>query len=175
MRRTTLLAVFLLCIAGVALAVDYPPIPRKLPPPGVPIPAEEQQKLEAELAKVSARIRALAAKPELADVLADVQVYEKAVHYALVNGEFYGAKAAAPKPGAKPAAAAAPASAKPTPPRGIATAHDLLKSANARLDALEKGQHPWTAAKGQIVRGYISEIDGSPQPYGLEIPDDVDA
>jgi dienelactone hydrolase len=173
MRRTTLLPVLLLCLAGTTLGADYAPIPRKLPPPGVPIPADEQQKLEAVLAKVSARIKTLAAWPEVADLLADVQVYEKAVHYALVHGEFYGAKAAAPKPGAKPAAAPA----KPAtnaPPRGIAMAHDLLKSASARLDALEKGQHPWTTARGQIVRGYISDVDGSPQPYGLEIPDDVD-
>jgi hypothetical protein len=162
MHRTLALVVLAMC--GLAVAADIPPIPRKLPPPGVPIPKEEQQKLEAELTKVQARIKALESKADLADVLADVKIYEKAVRYALQNDEFYAAK---PKAGAKPPA-------KEAPPRGLSFAHDHLKAANFRLDSLEKGEHPWTTAKGQVVRGYISEIDGSAQPYGLEIPPEVD-
>jgi acetyl esterase/lipase len=162
MHRTFALLVVAMC--SLAIAADSAPIARKLPPAGVPIPREEQQKLEAELAKVQARIKAMQSKPELADLLADVQIYEKAVRYALINGEFYAAK---PKAGAKPPA-------KEAPPRGIAYAHDNLKAAAYRLDLLERGEHPWTTAKGQIVRGYISEIDGSAQPYGLEIPPEVD-
>lgn len=162
MHRT--LALLVLVMSGLALAADFAPIQRKLPPPGVPIPKDEQQKLESELAKVQSRIKALESKSDLADLLADVKIYEKAVRYALQNDEFYNAK---PKAGAKQPA-------KDAPPRGISYAHDHLKAAAFRLNQLEKGEHPWTTAKGQIVRGYISEIDGSPQPYGLEIPAEVD-
>ena len=29
---------------------------------------------------------------------------------------------------------------------------------------------PWTTATGLVVRGYLSKIDGSVQPYGLVVP-----
>ena len=138
------------------------------------------QAIETELAKVQARITAVEAKPvdekiRQADLLADVKIYEKAVRYALLHGEFYGAKKPVPKPAAPKAAAPKPAApAKPQPPRGVGIAMDLLKSANQRLDELEQGKHSWTVQKGAFVRGYTSAVDGSAQPYGLEIPDDVD-
>jgi acetyl esterase/lipase len=164
--------------AAAAPAGDWAPIARRLPPPGVKLAEDVRQKLEADLAKVQQRIKAAEAKahkggpsdkPAADDLLADVRIYEKAVRLALAFDEFYKAKPAAPKPGA--AAKTPPADA---PPRGVTFAHDLLKSANYRLDLLDKGEHPWTTAKGQVVRGYTSEVDGSAQPYGLEIPDDVD-
>src|SRR5437870_2182440 len=32
------------------------------------------------------------------------------------------------------------------------------------------GQSPWTAATGLVVRGYVSKIDASVQPYALVVP-----
>ncbi|QOV87407.1 prolyl oligopeptidase family serine peptidase [Humisphaera borealis] len=176
-------AIALLLSISLTYAADIQPIARKLPPPGVKIDATDRQKIEAELTKVQARIAKLEGNPALADVLPDVKVYEKAVRYALLHDEFYEAKkAAAPAPttGTKPQAAPKPAAPKPatpaksTAPRGVALCLDLLKTANARLDELNKGTHAWTKATGTLVRGYISDIDGSAQPYGLDIGKDVD-
>ena len=35
---------------------------------------------------------------------------------------------------------------------------------------LEAGMQPWRYRKGKIVLGYVSEVDGSVQPYGVIIP-----
>lgn len=168
--------------AAPAAGAEIAPIARKLPPAGVKLEDDVRQKLEADLAKVSQRIKAAEAKhgdakpssekPGTDDLLADVRIYEKAVRLALAFDEFYKSKPPAPKPGAAAKPAAKPAA--EAPPRGVTFAHDLLKSANYRLDLLEKGEHPWATAKGQVVRGYTSAVDGSAQPYGLEIPEDVD-
>ena len=39
---------------------------------------------------------------------------------------------------------------------------------------LNAGQTPWTRQTGRVVRGYVSALDNSVQPYGLVIPDDHD-
>src|SRR6185369_829056 len=36
--------------------------------------------------------------------------------------------------------------------------------------ALAAGQAPWTTQPGLVLRGYVSKIDGSVQPYGLVVP-----
>jgi pimeloyl-ACP methyl ester carboxylesterase len=46
----------------------------------------------------------------------------------------------------------------------------FLARAEDRLEALEAGRRPWTQKKGRLVRAYVSEVDGSVQPYGLTIP-----
>ncbi len=53
-------------------------------------------------------------------------------------------------------------------------ADDLLQLAQQRLDSLTERQAPWATAKGRVVRGFYSKVDGSPQPYGLEIPAAID-
>ena len=35
---------------------------------------------------------------------------------------------------------------------------------------LKQGKSPWTKGTGLVARGYVSEIDGSVQPYGLLVP-----
>jgi hypothetical protein len=39
-----------------------------------------------------------------------------------------------------------------------------------RAKALREGKTPWTTQTGLVVRGYVSKIDGSVQPYGLLVP-----
>jgi predicted esterase len=80
----------------------------------------------------------------------DVLIYEKAVRFALLHDEFYAKK------------------------KDVQAALDLIAVANARIDALANGNLPWKDQRGPFVRGYISSIDGSAQPYGLEIPQDLD-
>ncbi|MFT5125294.1 MAG: putative esterase [Verrucomicrobiales bacterium] len=76
----------------------------------------------------------------------DILVYIKAVDSALVHNEFY-------KKGDEK------------------VAMQLLARARERL---EQKNAPWRTAKGLVVRGYRSDIDGSIQPYGLEIPEGLD-
>src|SRR5262249_17699113 len=56
------------------------------------------------------------------------------------------------------------------PAKEIATAKALLKQGMDRAKALRDGQAPWSTATGLVVRGYVSRIDGSVQPYGLVVP-----
>ncbi len=123
------------------------PIPRLLPPKGVDIGQEERDKVEARLTELRASLR----RAELdADLRPDVEIYTKAVRWALDFDEFYDAK------------------------RDIAKAHAALDTAQKRLDELRDGKHPWTTQRGLLARGYTSDIDGSVQPYGLHIPANLD-
>src|SRR5207253_870346 len=88
---------------------------------------------------------ALKGKPALLDLLPDVQVYHKAVDWALRYDEFFDV-------------------------REFATARRLLQQGQERARQLREGQTPWTTATGLVVRGYVSRIDGSVQPYGLVVP-----
>jgi dienelactone hydrolase len=128
-----------------AAAAELEPIPRRLPPQGIELPAEDPANIAAQLEARQARLAKFAGHP----LAADVEIYIKAVDYAVRHREFYDAKQ-------------------------IPLAYKQLDSANARLDELEKDAAPWTKARGLIVRGYRSSIDGSPQPYGLVVPEQLD-
>ncbi|MEX2081121.1 MAG: 4Fe-4S binding protein, partial [Dehalococcoidia bacterium] len=47
--------------------------------------------------------------------------------------------------------------------------------AERKVNELAAGRAPWTTQTGLVVRGYVSKIDGSVQPYGLVIPASYDA
>lgn len=49
-----------------------------------------------------------------------------------------------------------------------------LDRCRTRIAALEAGTRPWETAKGSVVRGFISAIDGSVQPYGMIVPRNYD-
>lgn len=49
----------------------------------------------------------------------------------------------------------------------------LLRARN-RVEALEAGRQPWADKRGTSVRGFISAVDGSVQPYGLVVPASYD-
>ena len=83
--------------------------------------------------------------PPLLRFLPDVQVYRKAVDWALRHRLFF-------KEGE------------------FKTAEELLAEGTERAKQLANGKTPWTRQPGLIVRGYISRLDGSLQPYGLVIP-----
>ena len=121
---------------------------RPVPPPGVPIPDDQRAALATETARLGTAIEnaraALADKPVLT-YLPDVQIYYKAVDWALRYDEFYEAKQ-------------------------TEWATQELKEGFARLDSLLKGQTPWLLQAGLVPRGYVSKIDGSVQPFGLVVP-----
>jgi len=114
---------------------------KPLPPPGVEIPAEVKTVLEAKLKELNQQIEPLAKNPLIADVL----VFREAVRVALTYNEFFKAD------------------------EGLKAVR-LLDEGLLRARQLTNGQSPWTTATGLVVRGYVSKIDGSIQPYGLVIP-----
>jgi pimeloyl-ACP methyl ester carboxylesterase len=122
---------------------------RQIPPPGIAVPAADEADLKTGLETLGKEIDALRmdleSKAALLDLLPDVQIYHNAVRYALTYHEFFKANE-------------------------IATAKALLKQGMDRAKALREGQTPWTTATGLVVRGYVSRIDGSVQPYGLVVP-----
>lgn len=112
-----------------------------IPPPGVAVPEADQKTLKASLSRLDERIEALRADPRIADV----QIFQKAVRYAVEGNEFF-------------------------TPEDIFKAKELLRLGLERADQLSRGEAPWTRATGLVVRGYVSKIDGGVQPYGLVVP-----
>jgi Prolyl oligopeptidase family len=116
--------------------------PHLIPPAGVAVPEADQRQLRTGLTRLAARMDALKTNPHIADV----KIFYKAVEYALNGNEFFTAEE-------------------------IFRGKELLRMGNERMTSLEHGEAPWTRATGLVVRGYISKIDGSVQPYGLVVPD----
>lgn len=120
---------------------------RPIPPPGVAVPPADRTELEAGLRDLGAAIGAL---PKTSDDLrADVEIYHKAVRWALQYNEVFDVKE-------------------------IPVAKKLIKDGLARAAALKEGKSPWTSTTGLVARGYVSKIDGSVQPYGLIVPESYD-
>jgi dienelactone hydrolase len=49
-----------------------------------------------------------------------------------------------------------------------------LRRAKERVDALAAGRQLWAKRKGAVARGFVSNVDGSTQPYGLIVPHGYD-
>src|ERR1041385_8088887 len=120
---------------------------RPVPPPGVPVPAADRAELESRLARLGTRIDQLRKSgPDRAALVPDVEIYHKAVRFALQYNEFF-------------------------KPEDISRAKVLLAEGQARADALEeRDEAPWTTAAGLVGRGYVSKLDHSVRPFGLVIP-----
>ncbi|MES2569749.1 MAG: prolyl oligopeptidase family serine peptidase [Verrucomicrobiota bacterium] len=124
--------------------------PRPIPPAGIAVPDTERAELTAGVAELGREIASLKevlrSKPELLELLPDVQIFHKAVDWALRYDEFFDVKQ-------------------------FAGARQQLALGMQRARELREGTPSWTSATGLVVRGYLSMIDGSIQPYGLVIPD----
>lgn len=55
-------------------------------------------------------------------------------------------------------------------PADAAQLKKALERGQSRVTALMAGRRPWAAKKGRVVRGFVSAVDGSVQPYGLLVP-----
>ncbi|MFM8469348.1 MAG: prolyl oligopeptidase family serine peptidase [Limisphaerales bacterium] len=147
------------------------PNPRKLnPPPGVVVPAAVKAELTAGAEALGKEIEVLRSslkdKPALLALLPDVQIYHNAVRYAVEDDIF-------------------------TSTNQFNSARNLLKLGHERAAALKAGNAPWNTKAGlltlkkelegksktpttlthlPVVRGYVSKIDDSVQPYGLKVP-----
>ena len=122
-----------------------PPIERRLPPPGIEIPAETLVTFDKRLEEFLENAWSVGNHP----LAPDVEVFGKAVKLALRHGEIYSEKE-------------------------LPLLTEMLDLGEERLAQLEKETTPWTDQRGLVVRGYRSRIDGSVQPYGIEIPEKLD-
>jgi dienelactone hydrolase len=153
-----LLSILLLCPLALLAAekksakkASFPPEYKigLYPPKGTNVPPAVRAELTAGVQKLGAEIEslrsALKSRPQLLELLPDVQIFHNAVRYALEDDIFYKTNE-------------------------FASARALLKAGHERAEQLRAGQAPWTTATGNVVRGYVSHLDGSVQPYGLVVP-----
>lgn len=123
--------------------------PKRIPPPGILVPEATRGRLQPKLDRLRSELIAIR-NGEISDQylrwLPDVQIYEKAVRYALEHNEFFRTNE-------------------------FAIADNLLDQGLRRAELFRKRQVLWPETPGLVVRAYRSVIDGSVQPYGLIIPD----
>lgn len=98
-------------------------------------------------------------------LVADVEIYAKAVEWALRHDEFYLPKP--PADGSKPK----------TEPKSKYPQYALnaIKTGLKRAEELAAGKSSWTAQTGKSIRGYVSRVDGSVQPYAVTLPEGAGA
>lgn len=120
---------------------------RRIPALGVEVPADRAATLRSGLEKLQAKIAEITRgnDPAQVDLLPDVMIFERAVRCALDHQEFFD-------------------------PKDIDKADELIQVGIARANLLLAGEPRWTTQKGLVVRGYISRIDQTVQPYGLVVP-----
>ncbi|MEO6810123.1 MAG: alpha/beta hydrolase-fold protein [Isosphaeraceae bacterium] len=84
--------------------------------------------------------------PRTGEPLADVTVYLKAAQWIDRHGEFFN---------------------KNYLPMTL----KALERGRERAEQLASKNHPWTEAKGSTIRGYLSKVDDSIQPYAIIVPE----
>ncbi len=130
-----------------------------------PAPASERTRIQQKLAEVNSAVATLREKEESLDgkpgrrsrpqAIPDIAVYAKAADWILRHQEFYR-------------------------PSYVGHTHRALDTASERIKAWSalieesKSLPPWETQAGTTIRGYISEVDGSVQPYALTLPEGVD-
>ena len=111
-----------------------------------PLSAGERATFLAELQPLKDRLATLRRAPDVSlDRWADAQIFVKGVVWALDFGPVTDAKS-----------------------RQLVW--DGLGRARQRIESLSAGKAPWSERPGRSVRGFISSVDNSVQPYGLVIP-----
>jgi pimeloyl-ACP methyl ester carboxylesterase len=123
---------------------------RPVPPPGAKIPDNVRNELRKGADKLRAEIDGLRGdlkgKSNALALLPDVEIFHKAVDWALRYDEIL------------------------NPTNEVPGARALLKQGLERVQQLRDGNPQWLHATGLVVRGYVSRLDGSVQPYGLVMP-----
>lgn len=117
---------------------------RAIPPTGPELAPADRAELESAIEKIGREIEALRQslkdKPAMLALLPDIQVYHNALRYPLQYHEQIDMK----------------------------LARNAISSAQERIDELKNGKPEWITKSGP--RGYVSDIDGSVQPYMLAVP-----
>ncbi|MFT3881044.1 MAG: prolyl oligopeptidase family serine peptidase [Gemmatales bacterium] len=119
-------------------------------PPGIKISDADRAELTKATADFEQEIndvrKELEGQPVLLDLLPDVLIYHKAVDWALKYDEFFDA-------------------------REVKAARTQLAKGRERLAQIKANKPDYLHQTGLVVRGYVSKIDGSVQPYGLVVPE----
>jgi len=129
-----------------------PSPPKRIPIAGITLADTERAELTAGAAALRNELDGLA--QELATdakhsaLLPDVEIFHKAVDWALRYNEFLA-------------------------PKEIAAAQNFLAKGRERAAQLRQKRAPWLDATGLVLRGYRSKIDGSIQPFGLVVPESL--
>jgi pimeloyl-ACP methyl ester carboxylesterase len=127
-------------------------VPPHIPPPGIAVPDNDRQDLTSNAASLNKDISDLDTRfrndSSRRVLLPDVEIFHKAVDWALRYNEFFETKQ-------------------------ISFAKTLLRQGRERAEQLRSGHAPWLDATGLVVRAYQSKLDGSIQPFGLVIPPGV--
>lgn len=121
---------------------------RQVPPVGIEVDPADRHELLAGLLQLKANIKILSVKKDARTqrLLSDVSIFERAIQQGLEFRELFSK-------------------------RDVENSKKVLKEGLTRSEQLLKGQAPWTTQKGLVVRGYVSKIDKTVQPYGLVIPE----
>ncbi|AGA26757.1 CocE/NonD family hydrolase [Singulisphaera acidiphila] len=107
---------------------------------------DKRQEIEQGLKEVSERLENVRSlKLGKQDQLADAEVFAKGITWALRYESNL-------------------------PPADLALLKKALERCHDRLRAIEDGKPFWLEKKGPVVRGFISAVDGSVQPYGVIVP-----
>jgi dienelactone hydrolase len=120
--------------------------PAKYQPTGREL-AEIKDRIDA-LAKSVAELKGKAPRddPRTGEPLSDVEVCLKAARWIVRFNEFYNEKY-------------------------VGMTLRVLERGRERAAQLAAGKAPWASAKGETVRGYVSQVDGSVQPYAVAVPE----
>ena len=114
-----------------------------------PFIVSEAKRLQEKLARLRSDFNPLV-EPAKADRFADADMFHKGITWALR----YETKLAT---------------------NDVALLKKALTRGQQRADALLANTQPWAARKGKVLRGFVSTVDGSTQPYGVIIPARYDA
>ncbi|MBN9119856.1 MAG: prolyl oligopeptidase family serine peptidase [Planctomycetes bacterium] len=118
------------------------------PPAG--LSADDAKRFDRDLKELGERLRTLRKeKPERVDLVADAEVFRKGAEWALR----YETK---------------------LEPADVALIKKALARGAERAEAIDAGKPAWADRKGKLVRGYVSAVDGSVQPFGLVVPANYD-
>lgn len=116
--------------------------------------ADDRSQLERGLREASARLEAFRQREgreslERSDRRADAEVFAKGVAWALKYDTSF----------------------TPADQKLLAKS---LERGKARIAAIETGRAPWTEKRGKVVRGFVSTVDSSVQPYAVVVPANYD-
>ena len=116
-------------------------------------PAEVAARLETGRKALVARIDKLKRDESInRRLVADVEVFAKAIEWAVRHKEFY-----APRSGKGGSA-------------WVGYAEKALRIGTRRAEELAAGKPSWVLRPGSTIRGYYSKVDGSVQPYAISLP-----
>jgi pimeloyl-ACP methyl ester carboxylesterase len=116
---------------------------QKQPPARYIATEADKQQISAKMAELGAQLPKLERNP----LYADVAIYHKAADFILKHPEEFATAAF------------------------VRDTLAALDTGLARARELSAGSPQWVKSKGRVLRGFVSTIDGSVQPYSLSIPE----